>query len=34
VAMCERTDRAMPGLAVRLVIHADSFPSILLVVQL
>ncbi len=34
VATCKRADRAMPGLAVRLVIHAEAFPSILLVVQL
>jgi len=34
VATCQRADRAMPGLAVRLVIHPDSFLSILLVVQL
>ena len=34
VATCKRADWAMPGLAVRLVILADSFPSILLVVQL
>ena len=34
MATCKHVDRAMSGLAVRLRIHADSFSSILLVVQL
>jgi hypothetical protein len=34
VATCKRANRAMPGFIVCLVIHADTFPSILLVVQL
>ncbi len=34
VATCEHAGQATPGVAVCLVIHADSIPSILLVVQL
>jgi hypothetical protein len=34
VATCGCADRAIPGFTVCLVIHADTFPSILLVVQL
>ena len=33
MATCERAGQATPGVAVCLVIHADSIPSILLVVQ-